>query len=102
MDPAVQLDSLLSKKAASSLLNKDGTMTTFEYDCKLCGNASPQTIRMVDLLLGDSTDPIACQLKYVPLDDRPKFETISYCRGGQVPCVKIECNGGRMKITKNE
>lgn len=97
----MQLDSLLSKEAASSLLNKDGTMTTFEYDRKLCGDASAQTIRIVDLLPGDSTDPIACQLKYVSLDDRPKFEAISYCWGGQVPGVEIECNGGRMKITKN-
>jgi hypothetical protein len=82
-------------------LNKDETMTTFEYDRRLCGDAIVQTIRIVDLLPGDSTDPIACRLKYISLDDRPKYEAISYCWGDQVPDVEIECNKGRMKITKN-
>jgi hypothetical protein len=76
-------------------------MATFKCDRRLCGNADTQTIRIMDLVPGEATEPISCQLKYVCLNDNPKYEAISYCWGGQVPSLEIECNGGRMKITEN-
>jgi hypothetical protein len=41
----------------------------------------PDTIRLIELLPGSGTEPIACIINEVALNNKPEYEALSYCWG---------------------
>jgi len=73
------------------------------YKRRLCDNdnAAGDTIRIVDISPGPTDAPLECRLRYAKLDEKPVYDAISYCWGGQVPTISMMCEGRQVKITQN-
>lgn len=74
----------------------------FKYSNSLCWPGC-RTIRIIELLPRDASFPNALEIKLheADLDQKPKYDTVSYCWGGQQPTLPITCNGPTMNITEN-
>jgi len=76
-------------------------MATFRYKDRLVGSAYRHTIRIIELDSGTYDSPLSCSLTNASLDEKPAYDAISYCWGGQTPSAAITCNGAPFSITQN-
>ena len=58
-------------------------------------------IRILTLHAGDVTDPIVCSLRVVVLDERPKYEALSYTWGDPAVTETICVEGVEVDVTVN-
>ncbi|KAK0634007.1 heterokaryon incompatibility protein-domain-containing protein, partial [Immersiella caudata] len=56
------------------------------------------TFRLVELLPGAASEPIACQLSEVAIGTRQTYEAISYCWGDPHDKTVIRCNEKQLRI----
>src|SRR5262245_45389357 len=57
----------------------------FKYDVSLNGARYKHTIRIIDLNPGNGDSLVTCSIRLVSLEDKPQYDAISYCWGGQTP-----------------
>ncbi|TVY80845.1 Heterokaryon incompatibility protein 6 OR allele [Lachnellula suecica] len=65
----------------------------------------PDSIRLLELLAGEASDPIRIALSEVRFQDNPEYEALSYTWGGEdgdnTRSCSIDCDGRYIRITKN-
>jgi hypothetical protein len=71
-------------------------MRWFEY-ARLPFNEENRNFRLLEILPGHGDD-IVCKLKHTSLDEKPKYETISYCWGDCKAAKPIQCNEALLNI----
>lgn len=59
------------------------------------------SLRILELLPGDHSAPIACKLFVSRLSSSPAYEAISYAWGDPTSTVAISCEGHELHVTKN-
>ncbi|KAE8441271.1 hypothetical protein EG329_005572 [Mollisiaceae sp. DMI_Dod_QoI] len=57
-------------------------------------------IRLLELLPGHGTHPVAAVLKNVPLSDNGPYEAVSYCWGDPQDTSTITCNGQPLQVPR--
>ncbi|KAF1829547.1 hypothetical protein BDW02DRAFT_509686, partial [Decorospora gaudefroyi] len=62
---------------------------------------SNREIRVLDLLPGDGSDEIQCQVRVVDLDKQPDYEALSYVWGDTTIRKSIQVSGNTVMITPN-
>src|SRR2546430_11041852 len=104
-----------SRKAAIQLLQDDVErgcsdveieMPVVQYNSSKVGayrelDVSRMEIRIVDMLLNDTSDPITCSLNIMPLNEDLEYAALSYVWGLSAPTEEILLNGSPFKITKS-
>lgn len=61
----------------------------------------PPLIRLLNIVPGQRSDPIVCELHYVSTENPTYYKAILYCWGGQQPSVTVQCGLQRLQITEN-
>jgi hypothetical protein len=59
------------------------------------------SIRVLELLPGNESDPISCLLHIIDGQDAREYEAVSYAWGDPNVKVPINCDGKRLEITLN-
>lgn len=72
-------------------------MAKFQYE-RL---PSSRHFRVLELCPGQGQQPIRCKLKTSHIDDREKYEAISYRWGSTELQYRIECNGAMLNVPLN-
>ena len=71
-------------------------MRWFRY-APLSSNEENRNFRLLEILPGEGDD-IVCNLKHISLNEKPKYETISYCWGDSKAAKRIQCNNALLNI----
>lgn len=61
----------------------------------------PDSIRLLQFLSPNGSDPLSCSLLTARLDEKPSYEALSYCWGGGETSSIIQCNGRDLTVTAN-
>jgi hypothetical protein len=59
------------------------------------------TIRLLGLLPGEASDHIQCEIKEVPLSQKPVYEALSYAWGDPTACVTITVENKQHAVTRS-
>lgn len=62
---------------------------------------TPTSIRVAELLPGDGSDPIVCQILTADFTSMPSYEAISYAWGDVNSSRHVICDGKVIKVTEN-